>query len=548
MTDSRLRAPAADGALLAIPSLHESVRIASDNRSSLLGWDYDVQGRSVRWLRVQARAEAVDAARRYMERLGLSAPPISADDPTVDDPRPWIVTGHQPELFHPGVWVKNFAAGAIARRADGVAVNVVVDNDLPKSSAVFVPAAESGRFRRIGVDYDVWSDHETPFEDLSVESEEAFASFPERVRSVLGNLVADPLLNEFWPLATSRRDEIANVGARFVAARHAIESRWGTTNLEVPLSRICETDSFLWFLSHLLAQLPRFQAIHNAALAEYRRRHRIRSRHHPVPPLEARDGWLEAPFWAWRADRPRRHPLLARQVGRRIELRIACEDDVLLDLPLGPDREACCAVEQLRELKNRSIRIRTRALTTTMFLRLFLGDLFLHGIGGAKYDELGDAIARRFLGFPPPKFLTLSQTLWLGLPYDHSASESWTRLNRRLRDAEYNPDRLLREPIPVQARSLIEAKRRAVSGPQETRPQRVERWRELRRVNEALQSFIEDQRNGLEARLRDVRLSLRNNRIASNREYALVLHSSSKLTSAMNRPHAELALNSMHDH
>ena len=31
-------------------------------------------------------------------------------------------------------------------------------------------------------------------------------------------------------------------------------------------------------------------------------------------------------------------------------LRIAGEDDPLIELPLSPDREACCAVERLHDL------------------------------------------------------------------------------------------------------------------------------------------------------------------------------------------------------
>ena len=76
-------------------------------------------------------------------------------------------------------------------------------------------------------------------------------------------------------------------------------------------------------------------------------------------------------------------------------------------------------------------KVRTRALTTTLFARLFLGDLFIHGIGGAKYDELGDEVARGFLGAPPPPFLTLSLTLWLGLPDDPATTLS-TTLDRAL--------------------------------------------------------------------------------------------------------------------
>ncbi len=184
----------------------------------------------------------------------------------------------------------------------------------------------------------------------------------------------------------------------------------------MPLSTVCETEAFGWFASHLLAHLPRFRQVHNDALLRYRRLYHIRSKNHPVPELDAEGDWLEAPFWVWRAGEPRRRPLdgPAACPGRS-----SCGSPgsrkCWPSCPLAPDREACCAVEVLRELPARRVRLRTRALTTTMFARLLLGDLFVHGIGGAKYDELGDEILRGFFGFAPPGFQTLSMTLWLGL-------------------------------------------------------------------------------------------------------------------------------------
>src|SRR5206468_3595384 len=156
----------------------------------------------------------------------------------------------------------------------------------------------------------------------------------------------------------------------FALARRALEGSWGVRNLELPLSTLCESEAFLWFASYLLAQLPRFQEVHNAALLRYRVAHGIRSRNHPVPALGTDGGWREAPFWVWRAEAPRRRALLVRQHARSMELRINGEDEPFLELPLSPDREACCAVEALRTLPARRIRLRTRALTTTMFARL----------------------------------------------------------------------------------------------------------------------------------------------------------------------------------
>ncbi len=385
MNARRLRAPSADGALLAEPPLHEAGVQMDRNIAFLSGWDHDFQGRRASRLRPLARSQVIARAHDYLGRAGFTDRPA-----LTGPPERLVVTGHQPELFHPGVWVKNFAAAAIARERGGIGLNLIVDNDIPKSSSIRVPHLEGGAVQVQRVDYDEWAG-EVPFEELQVRDEDRFASFPDRVRRALGGAVRDSLIDDFWPRALRRRGRIARVGERFALARREVEASWGVHNLEVPLSAVCESEAFLWFACHILAQLPRFQAAHNEELARYRARYGIRSKHHPVPALGRRDDWLEAPFWIWRAEEPRRRPLLVRQQSQSMQLRIDGEEEVLLDLPLGPDREACCAVDRLLTLPDRKLRLRTRALTTTMFARLLLGDLFLHGIGGAKYDELGDA-------------------------------------------------------------------------------------------------------------------------------------------------------------
>src|SRR6185369_15143793 len=103
----------------------------------------------------------------------------------------------------------------------------------------------------------------------------------------------------FWPLAVSAAKESKNLGQCLSRARHQWEARCGLNTLEVPLSSACETESFRWFTLYLLSQLPRFVAVYNKALTEYREVHGLRSHSHPVPDLAMEDGWLEAPFWIW---------------------------------------------------------------------------------------------------------------------------------------------------------------------------------------------------------------------------------------------------------
>src|SRR5207244_5763365 len=68
-----------------------------------------------------------------------------------------------------------------------------------------------------------------------------------------------------------------------------------------------------------------FHNLYNQIVHDYRRRHGIRSRNHPVPDLAAEGEWLELPFWGWRADRPRRQGLLVRRIEGRYELRAGRE-------------------------------------------------------------------------------------------------------------------------------------------------------------------------------------------------------------------------------
>lgn len=532
MRGARFRVPAEDGGLLAEPppsALDEHLR---NNRSRLDSWNHDFQGRRADRLRTQCRQEILRNAQRFLSTNGLDPPPQPSVPPSAPQHPPLFVTGHQPELFHPGVWVKNFATATLARKHQGIGLNLIVDNDLAKSTLVRVPSQVGDRLRLVPIELDRWAG-ELPHEELAVQDESLFESFGRRVRETLGHLVADPLIETYWPLVVAQGPGPTPRGLRLALARRQLEGNWGVRNLEIPLSQICQSESFLWFAAHLLAQLPTFQDIHNQALAEYRQTYRIRSRNHPVSALSKTGDWLEAPFWIWRQGDPRRRALLVCTGRRTMRLRMAGEDDPFAELPLAADREACCAVEQLHSLESRGIRLRTRALTTTMFCRLLLGDLFIHGIGGAKYDELGDTITERFFRFPPPDFVTLSMTLRLGIPDFPTSESDLASIDRSLRDLKFHPERALTEPLNEEVRKDVIAKRELLSAEAPTRRQRLARLRALRTINERLGEAVKNHRESLEALRRQVVGKLQWNQLAHLRDYPFVLHSRARLQGAM---------------
>ncbi len=526
METHRLRAPSANGATLADPPLPEAGSALDANADRLRHWDHDFQGRHAGRLRAMARAEVMALARTYHQRHGLDMPEAAGSLDRM------VVTGHQPELFHPGVWVKNFAVAGLAEQTRAVGLNLIVDNDIPKGPSIRVPFRDGDRLRVAPVAFDIWSG-ESPYEDQKVQDEAMFAAFADQVRAMAGDLLPNPLIETFWPKVLRRKADTDRVGLRFALARREVEAEWGVRNWEIPISQVCETEAFGWFASHLLANLPRFQATHNAALARYRAAYGIRSKNHPVPALARQGEWLEAPFWVWRSSAPRRKPLMARQLSQTIELRIAGEDNPFAELPLSADRDACCSIDVLAELPKQGIRLRTRALTTTLFARYILGDLFVHGIGGAKYDELGDELARGFFGIEPPTFLTLSLTQWLGLPDDPASATRLRSVEATLRDLDFNPDRHLPEPRPAETRAAVEAKWAAIESELTTRPQRKARLRAIRQANHDLSPFVDAQRQTLLSERVGVKAGLKRNAVARSREYAFPLHDEARVRAAM---------------
>ena len=400
----RYRAPRENGAALVEPPFSEIGRLVGQNVQLHARASYDFQGRPLSKLAAQARAELVAAARRWTSAY---RPEIAIQD----NPEGLIfLAGHQPELFHPGVWLKNFALGTLARQHGATAVNLLIDSDTVKHTGLRTPGgsaehptAEVSPFDR--------PEPRVPFEERRVTDRSLFHDFGRRVAEAIAPLLGDPLVQTFWPLVLERLQDDDRLGTCLAQARHILEGRWGLETLEVPQSWVCRSESFLWFTAHLLAQLPRFREVHNQALAEYRRLHKLRSDAQPLPDLAADGSWLEAPLWVWLTERPERRRLFARQSGR--EVLISDRQGMEFGLPLGPESDGSPAVEKLQEFQNRGVKIRSRALITTLWARLVLGDLFLHGIGGAKYDQVTDLLVERFFGLPAPGIMVLSATLHL---------------------------------------------------------------------------------------------------------------------------------------
>lgn len=514
-----VHAPREDRSALVEPPFAEAPGLVAENLLRREQYGCDIQGRSLTDLARQARRELVTEAWRWTSAYR------DVDRRSLDPNGPIFLAGHQPQLFHPGVWFKDFALGALASQQNAVAVNLIVDSDTIKESTLRVPGGSVAEPNVMAVALDR-PGPTVPFEERRIADREMLADFGRRASEHIAPLVLDPLVRQFWPLVVGRMQEVDHLGACLAQARHQLEGQWGWRTLEIPQSRVCDQESFAWFACHLLAQLPRLRTVYNEVVGEYRQAHGIRSTAHPVPDLAAEGPWLEAPFWIWTTDNPQRRHLFARQ--RRGEIRLSDRGQLEIGLPLDPDGDASRAAEKFAGLAASGVKIRSRALITTLWARLVLSDLFVHGIGGAKYDQVTDALMARFFGLDPPGFLVLSATLLLPIARRRTTIEDLRLVESRLRELTYHPERFLGKGDSApdsqgEAVELAATKRQWIRTPQ-TPDNAQTRHLEIRRVNRALQPWVEPERQRLLRRLGPIQAALRAETILSNREYSFCLY------------------------
>jgi hypothetical protein len=434
------------------------------------------------------------------------------------DDRPIIVTGHQPAFIHPGVWAKHIMSMRLAHALNGVALNLVVDNDAPQGTTRAVPTVEKSRLALRSVRY-----ADLPaglaYEQLARLTPEEVARFDRAIRDAMGDRYGTSQMPVFVE-ALAYAGNIGDGVDQSVAARRAVEARLGVSVDDRRVSRTWWSPLLL----DMLRQAERFSRSYNRALTWYRKEFRVRGHQRPIPDLAIRGTEWELPVWAYRGGEPRRRLFVAPRGGNvrlladREEIGVFAMDDLrafdeLISPLAGPA----------------PWRLRPRALTLTIWARLFLADLFIHGIGGAKYDRISDAIIADYYGIRPPEMACVSATLLLDLPRSSATPGTVRSLRRSLRDLEWNPQRSL--PRGSELTEWVDQREQAVqrgaelrdTDPQ-NRPARRETFLEIRELNRRLAASraneIADRRAELARALDD----LNENRIAAGREHFFGLY------------------------
>lgn len=459
-----------------------------------------------------APSSFADLARQNRDRLAAS--PLRILDRSLQSLRePWIVggpiimSGHQPEWMHPGVWAKNVAAVTLARRMAGRAVLLVVDSDVPDRLAIQFPDESDGRLRRVTAGAGIHHKGRA-FEHLPIVSSAEWRSLFTSIST--GADSALPIFTDaFVNTEEVSGSESVDYVSRWLNAVRALDLALGGESPEPwRISDIFSCRSpdkgaaAMAFTAAVVLSAREFAGDYNGALQSYRDRRAIRGNRHPIPDLELENGRVELPFWIVHPDHPRRRLF--------VEM-----DHSIVRFFAETEHIGTCKTEPLRSNSWQVLPevlapfcIRPRALAQTMFTRLFCCDLFIHGIGGAKYDQITDDIVRRFFKLDPPAYACVSATLRLPLNVHGVTRRDLHAAARRARDLRYNPQRYLdventgRELSDLVAarQSAIEESIRLRSVSKDNRPARRNAFEKIRQANLAmLQSRPDLEKTALQA-------------------------------------------------
>ncbi len=290
--------------------------------------------------------------------------------------------GHQPILWHAGILAKFLAASAIARSCVEAPnwVHFLSDQDVVDPFRMDVPLrAGDGRVRRASIRL-VASD------PLRAREAIGAARPAQKAREIDSHEFASEHAVEGCKRVCTALDEFHNdphAGVQLAHVMHACAAQWlHEPCAVVPSEALIASGAAHAILDRILSDPVACASAFNAALRNDPRAAR---------PLHIAGESTEVPLWGVAADGRRERIGASEARRRRVQGRVL--------LP--------------------------RAFLASGFMRVIC-ETFVHGTGGARYERVGEAWWRDFLGIELPPFATASATLYptpaaLGLREDSGA-------------------------------------------------------------------------------------------------------------------------------
>lgn len=370
-----------------------------------------------------------------------------------------IASGHQPYIFHPGIWAKIIFLNFFN---DFEKMFITNDSDVKDGIFIEIPFFD-GKWRKIR-EYIYLNSEKKTFEEYDFyKFKRGILFFSERFKEIEKFIRED--VKEKILIFIKNLNEYEDVVSSIILTRKNFEReiKYG----EKIVSEICKEENFLKFFLYFFYEGEKIFDIYNKKLEEYRIIKNIKKEGEPFPFLLKYNDFYEIPFWIIKDGRKR---IFKNKNSLYIE------NEKIKELSFDFEKD----IEKIRNLK-----IRPKALTLSIYQRIFLSDLFVHGIGGARYDEFTEKFFEDVFNLKIPEFIFLTGTFYLfeGNPSDLSSKIS--ELIQKRNFLIHHPEKFLKDdPLVNEKIKLIEEIRNLKKNKREI-------GERIKKINEKLKEKIE---------------------------------------------------------
>ncbi len=417
--------------------------------------------------------------------------------------------------------MKTVACSRLAQAVRGTAVQVVLDHDVGDTAIAIPQVCPDGSWhcRSLSIEQ---QGQESPLERQRPRAQ-CIEQFLHRV------VEGDPeqFCNALWATPNNagavRWDRFRTIADVITYLQVILSRALGLDNLLcLPVSQLGTANAFLRFVASVFSNAMCFSRYYNDALAEQAhspaslRRCSIQSL-----AIDGGRGQTELPFWLTGPD------------GRRTTVRVKQEmggvTTIMGDSSAVTRLGAGSTEHKARQLKEFLARagwmLRPKAVPLTLFLRLYLADWFVHGVGGATYEVITDHLIRNYFGIKPAPYGVVTYTVALPRCLGPAQPEpDLGQLRHRLHHAEHNPELYLGGAGHEndQAKLLVEAKRRQIIQANDrtrTTSQRKAAWKLIRRLNKRLREHAAQEIRDLRHEILQAEKERNSRAVRDSREY-----------------------------
>ncbi|MBI2252585.1 MAG: hypothetical protein HYU63_07620 [Armatimonadetes bacterium] len=450
-----------------------------------------------------------------------------------------FMTGHQPEFFHPGVWMKILLINQAVKIFRGIGINLWVDSSYPKNFIEAPFYQEKIKKKKITL-FNLPS--KKPYFLNPPPSKEEWMRLKEEIIQSLSTLKDPNPLANFKNFSFGVEEILKNsknLGEFINTLRRNFENE--ALYCELPLSLICRGAPFLAYFSYILKDFKNFHFHYNKALEVYRKNHKIRSLVNPFPNLKIENNLLETPFWAITPQGKKENIFLDLE-----NFNILIKDEKILNF-----KENAIG-EMIKEIKKIKLLIFPKALTLTLFFRLFFCDFFLHGIGGGKYEEVNQEIILNYFKITPPNFGIASLSLNLLNQKEKIKIEEITgpnqknpnhalplaeiikKLEKTLYEIKHNPQRLIKK-ADRETLKLIQEKLNLINQIKLKNKNKLYLTLKIKKVNQILEKKLKSLSIRLQNQIKILKEKEAERKIAHFREYPFCFFKVSQINKIINK-------------